>query len=78
MSELWVLADDDELPERFTDPRCDDFRCVCSNGFEGDMTIGSAFLHKRARWPQCFPEIDGDAICTNVLVRRAVVGGSKG
>lgn len=67
---MWVLADEDELPERFTDPRLGDFRYVCSNGFEGTVTIGSAMQHKPARWPQCFPDgADGDACCTTVLVR---------
>jgi hypothetical protein len=71
--ESWILASEDDLPTRFTDPRCGDFRCVCSNGFEGGLNLGSAFLHKRSRWPQCFPSPDGDAVCTNVVVRRTEV-----
>lgn len=67
---MWVLANDDELPRRFTDPRCGEFRCICSNGFEGGLNLGSAFLHSPTRWPQCFPQ--RDAICTNVIVRRLV------
>lgn len=74
---MWRLASDEEIPERFTDPVCAEFACVCSNGFEGDLTIGSAFLHKRTRWPQCFPVPDGDAICTNVVLRRISLDGAK-
>lgn len=71
--ETWVLASADDLPERFTDPRLDDFRTVCSNGFEGDISIESAFMHKPRKWPQCFPDgPDGDACCTTVIVRRVI------
>lgn len=70
---MWVLASNDELPERFSDPRCEDFRCICSNGFEGSISIGSAFLHKPHRWPQCFPDgAAGDASCTSAIVRRTL------
>lgn len=72
MSEIWVLANEDELPERFTDPRLDDFLYVCSGGWEGTVSIGSAFIHKPSRYPQCFPDgEDGNACCTTVLLRRA-------
>jgi hypothetical protein len=70
-AERWELASVDDLPDRFTDPRCDDFRTICSNGFEGDISIGSAFVHKPRNWPQCFPNgEDGDCSCTAVIVRR--------
>lgn len=68
---MWILADEEELPERFTDPRLDEFRYVCSNGCETTVTIGGALIHKPSRWPQCFPDgADGGASCTTVLVRR--------
>jgi hypothetical protein len=68
---MWRLASDDELPSRFTDQQCAEFRCVCSNGFEGDLSLGSAFLHKPARYPQCFPAGDGEvARCTTVILRQ--------
>jgi hypothetical protein len=70
-----VLASVDELPERFDDPRCGDFRTVCSNGFEGGISIASAFIHKPSRWPQCFPNgAEGDASCTNAIIRRVTHG----
>jgi len=69
---MWIMADEAELPARFTDPGLDEFRYVCSNGFEGDVSVGSAMQHKPHRWPQCFPDgVEGDACCTTVLVRRA-------
>ncbi len=68
---MWELAEWDDLPGRFTDPRCDDFHTVCSNGFEGDISIGSAMRHKPHRWPQCFPDgADGEACCTTVVIKR--------
>lgn len=67
----WHLAAKRELPETFRDPRCEQFRCICSNGFEGDLSIGSAFVHKPRSYPQCFPGgEDSDAVCTSVFVRR--------
>lgn len=76
-ADRWTLSSFDDLPERFADPRCDDFRVVCSNGWEGGISIGSAFDHKPPRWPQCFPQgADGDACCTRVVLRRE--GASKG
>lgn len=67
----WRLASDDEMPTRFADPALAEFRCVCSNGFDGDLSIGSAFMHKPARFPQCFPDGEaGDAACTTVIVRQ--------
>lgn len=67
----WNLAGDGELPEKFTDPRCDEFLTICSNGFEGSLNIGAAFSHKPARWPLCFPNgQDEDATCTSAIVRR--------
>lgn len=72
-AEQWIEASWDDVPSRFTDPRCADFRTVCSNGFVGDLSIGSAFMHKPARWPQCFPQgEDGDACCTTRLERRVL------
>lgn len=66
----WTLSSWDDLPERFNDPRCDEFRTFCSNGFVGDISLGSAFTHKPSFWPQCFPDgPDGDASCTTVLMR---------
>ena len=70
MAERWELSSYDDLPERFSDPKCKEFRTICSNGFDGDISIGSAFLHKPSRWPQCFPDgPNGDACCTSVVVR---------
>lgn len=68
---MYDLASWDEVPERFTDPRCDDFLIVCSGGFEGGLSLGSAFIHKPAHFPKCFPTgADGDACCTRALLRR--------
>lgn len=73
MNERWELSDYDELPDRFSDPRCKEYRTICSNGFEGDISLGSAFIHKPRRWPQCFQDgADGEACCTSVLVRRVL------
>lgn len=70
-AETWIKASADDLPERFTDPRCAEFRYICSNGFESDITLSAAFLHKPHRWPQCFPNgADGDCSCTLAIVRR--------
>lgn len=69
---MYELASWDDLPARFSDPRCGDFITVCSGGFEGDISIGSAFMHKPARYPQCFREDAEDACCTTVLLRRVV------
>jgi protein gp37 len=66
----WAPASDDEIPERFG-AACDAFRCMCSNGFFGEMALGSAFLHKPRAYPQCFPNgADGDASCTSAILRR--------
>ena len=66
----WRPAYDSEVPERFGEP-CRDFRCMCSNGFVGELAIESAFLHKPVRWPQCFPAgADADASCNSVNLRR--------
>lgn len=71
MPDRYELADWDELPERFTDPRCDEFITACSGGFVGDISIGAAMIHKPSRFPQCFPfGADGDAGCTTVLLHR--------
>ncbi|MGY4295416.1 hypothetical protein ACVWXN_003511 [Bradyrhizobium sp. i1.4.4] len=68
---MWAMAHEEDLPERWSDPRCDVLRCICSNGWEGDYSLGSAFDHKPARWPQCFPAgAEGDASCTIIVVRR--------
>lgn len=72
LNEEWMAASYDELPDRWGDPRCADFRTVCSNGFVGDISLGSAFMHKPSHWPQCFPNgADGDCSCTVRLERRA-------
>jgi len=69
--ERWVQADEEELPDSFRDPKLVDFLYVCSGGWEGTVSIGSAFQHKPARYPHCFPHgADGDACCTTVLLRR--------
>jgi len=69
----WEPCDPDDLPESFRDPACDDFRCVCSNGFVGDLSIGSALLHKPSSWPQCFPNgEDSDAICVSSFQKRVM------
>jgi hypothetical protein len=83
MSDRWELADEADLPKRFTDPRLDEFLYVSSCGWEG-IRIGDAFMHKPSRYPQCFPHgEDGDAICTTVLLRRQAsdptnAGGDRG
>ena len=67
----WRLANETELPKRFTDPAIDDFQYVCSNGWEGSVSIGSAFIHKPHRWPQCFPGgPESKAVCTCVLLKK--------
>lgn len=67
----WVEVDGNELPDRFTDPECDQFRCISSCGFVGDLSIGSAFLHKPDRFPDCFPGgADSEAICNSIFVKR--------
>ncbi|WP_420411647.1 DUF5131 family protein [Roseibium sp.] len=67
----WAPATIEDLPARFTDPECERFRCISSCGFVGDLSIGSAFLHKPDRFPDCFPNgADGDAICKSAFVRR--------
>jgi len=71
----WRPATDEELPRRFGDA-CAPFRCMCSNGFVGELAIGSAFLHKPKRWPQCFPNgANGDASCNAENIRH--VGNAK-
>jgi len=65
----WRLASEDELPDSFRDPCCKKFLFVCSNGWEGDVSIGSAFWHKPRRYPKCFPVHEGDSVCTIVLLR---------
>lgn len=71
MAETWVQSTEDELPERFGDLELENFRTICSNGFEGPVTIASVFIHKPSRWPQCFPfGEDGDCSCTIEIVRR--------
>lgn len=78
MREVWVQASDDELPDSFRDPRCADFRCICSNGFEGSLSLASAFRHKPSSWPQCFPDgPNGEASCTSEIVRRAADTGAR-
>lgn len=68
---MYELASWDDVPTRFGDPRCDDFLLVRSCGFEGGLSLGSAFIHKPARYPQCFPSgADADSCCTGALLRR--------
>jgi protein gp37 len=75
----WTQVAEDEAPERFTDPRIEQFRCVSNCGFSGNLSIETAFLHKPRTHPDCFPvldhEGDGEAICNPVLMRR--VGKTK-
>ena len=60
---------DDELPQNFG-PECDDFICMCSNGFVGDLSIGSAFLHNPKHYPNCFPNgQESDAVCNSVNMK---------
>lgn len=66
----WALAVDDDLPTRYGSDACTLFQCMCSNGFVGQMEIGSALLHKPTTWPKCFPGGDGDSSCTIVTVHR--------
>lgn len=66
----WRQANEDEIPERFG-PACDSFRVMCSNGFVGDLSLESAFPHKPARYPDCFPMgADGDSSCNVVTMIR--------
>ena len=70
-SSEWETCGEDDLPTRFIDPAINDFRIVCSNGFVGTLSIGSAFQHNPRNWPQCFPNgDDGDAICACSYQRR--------
>lgn len=65
----WEDVSDDDLPARWGDA-CKGFRVICSNGFVGSLTLGSAFLHKPSTWPQCFPNgEDGRACCTTRVQR---------
>jgi hypothetical protein len=67
----WTLAGETDLPERWGDARSDALRCACSNGWEGGYSLGSAFDHKPARWPQCFPDgADGESACTVVILKQ--------
>lgn len=66
----WAPVSDDEIPVQFGD-LCSDFRTLCSNGFVGELSIGSALIHKPHNWPQCFPDgSDGDASCESAVMRR--------
>lgn len=63
-------AQQEELPERFG-PECDAFKVICSNGFVGDLSLETAFRHKPAQWPQCFPlGAEGDSSCSILEMRR--------
>lgn len=66
---MYELAAWDDLPDRFADPRCDDFMVACSGGWTGGISIGAAMMHKPTHQPQCFGAGE-DAICTTVLLRR--------
>lgn len=75
---MYELAAWDDLPNRFGDPRCDDFMVACSGSWTGGISIGAAFMHKPRHQPQCFPAgADGDACCTTVLLRRVSSGISR-
>lgn len=66
----WAPAQDNEIPEKFG-PECEGFRCMCSNGYVGKLSIGSAFIHKPHRWPQCFPNgAEGESSCRSVFLQR--------
>lgn len=71
-SENWEQVDDDDVPDSFRDPRLVDFRTVCSEGFECDMTsLSGVFLHKPHRRPECYKNgPDADCTCTIVVLRR--------
>lgn len=70
MTEKWRQASWDEVPEQFG-PACDDFRTICSNGFEHELTLGAAFVHSPSNYPQCFPGgPDSDAVCTGILLKK--------
>lgn len=67
---MYVLAGLDDLPPTFSDPRCNDFITVCSNGWEGGICIASAFSHNPRSWPQCFHNgPDEDCTCTVECLR---------
>lgn len=69
-STVWEDCLEDDLPRHFGSPRCADFRVICSNGFIGDLSLQSAFLHSPNWWPQCFPNgANEDAICTTKFQR---------
>lgn len=67
---MYDLAGPEDLPATFSDPRCNDFIAVCSNGWEGGICIASAFSHNPRSWPQCFPNgPDADCTCTVEYLR---------
>ena len=67
---MWAPVTDDELPENFG-RECDNFRCICSNGFVGELSIVSALIHRPHRYPKCFPDGEAsDAACESIYVRR--------
>jgi hypothetical protein len=77
MSDTWTEADWNDVPDSFSDPSIDDFRILCSNGFVGDLSIGSAFRHKPGQFPDCFPHgPDRDAVCKMTLQRRVAASDS--
>lgn len=62
-------ADEQELPDSFG-PACDAFRVMCRNGFVGDLSLESAFLHKARKWPACFAANPSEADCNCLNLRR--------
>lgn len=69
---LYREAADEELPASFEDPGLGLFRVACTNGFTGDVSVMSAFLHNPHRWPQCFPQGEGSHCCCRTLLLRRV------
>lgn len=66
----WAPAADDDLPTSYGSDACKNFRCMCSNGFVGEMDIGTALLHKPKSWPKCFPDGDQESSCAVATVHR--------
>jgi len=67
----WAPCSSDDVPARFTDHACDDFRCMSNCGYVGALSILLALLHKPRTHPTCFPEgEDGEAICNPAFIRR--------
>lgn len=69
----WAAINVDEVPESFSNPSIDLYRCMSSCGYVGDMTLGSALHHSPARFPDCYPDgedKESEAICNPTYIKR--------